>query len=152
MATPGITSDTTLRLERTLAARPDQVFAAWTSAEALKRWFGPTNDFGIVVHSLDVRVGGRYRIEMRPPDSPARIVTGTYRELSPPKRLVFTWAWETHPEEGDTLVTVDLTPQGDGTHLVLTHERFPSAEVRESHTKGWTGCLDRLVQATSGAI
>jgi uncharacterized protein YndB with AHSA1/START domain len=146
MATPGITSDTTLRLERTLAARPEQVFAAWTSAEALKRWFGPTNDFGIVVHALDVRVGGRYRIEMRPPGKAPRVVTGTYREITPSKRLVFTWTWETHPEEGDTVVTVDLTPQGSGTHLVLTHDRFPSADVRDSHTMGWAGCLDRLTE------
>jgi uncharacterized protein YndB with AHSA1/START domain len=73
-------------------------------------------------------------------------VGGVYREVVPPSRLVFTWAWEKNPERGETLVTVELFEQDGGTRLVLTHELFPSIEVRDSHKAGWCGGLDKMVK------
>jgi len=144
METSKATADVTLRLERSIAATPDQVYRAWIETEALIRWFGPGNDLATVVHTIDPRVGGGYRIEMRDSSGP-HVVAGRFLELDRPNRLVFTWKWENDPDRGDeTLVTVLLSPEGKGAHLVLLHERFASAELRDRHQKGWTGCFERL--------
>lgn len=142
-------TETTLRLTRTLQAAPKEVFRAWTEREALKSWFSPSPDFETTVHDLNVRPGGRYRVEMKSPEGEVHIVAGTYREVSPPRRLVHTWRWEgkSSLEGADTVVTLDFHARPDGgTDLVLTHENFPSATALEEHNKGWNGCLDRLTR------
>ena len=145
MAKTPVTPETTLRLERVLAAPPTAVFDAWTSAEALTQWFAPTNV--VRVPELDARTGGRYRIEMENATGARYIITGVYEDVSRPTRLVFTWTWEVKPESnenGDTRVTIELRPDGAGTRLVLTHDRLTTIESREQHQKGWIGCLDSL--------
>lgn len=146
MATPEVRPDTTLRIERTIAAPREQVFAAWTQAEALIRWFAPGDAYTCSVPVLEARVGGAYRIEMLHSGGNQHFVGGVYREVTAPSRLVFTWGWEKNPERGETLVTVELFDEGGRTRLVLTHELFPSVEVRDSHHAGWTGGLDKMVR------
>ena len=146
MATPPTGAGITLRLERSIAATPAKVFEAWTRAESIARWFAPSNDFEIVVHAIEPRVGGAYRIEMRPPAGDPNIVTGTFRELTSPSRIVFTWAWE-RPDANESLVTVTIQPDGQGSRLVLLHERFANTEERDKHNQGWEGCLARLPKA-----
>ena len=149
------TEQTTLQIKRTFRASREQVFQAWTNPEALKKWFGPTDDFTTLVAEVDLRVGGRYRIQMKAPNGEDHTVVGTYREIQAPAKLVFTWSWEAGGgcggSEGDgpleTLVTVELNEKGAETEVVLTHERFPNAESRDKHNEGWTGCLSRLGNA-----
>ena len=148
MATPQVTPDTTLRIERRLAAPPAEVFKAWTTTDALTAWFAPKPEFTVEVHELEPRLGGRFRIDMRDPGGVSHLVRGTYREFSPPARLAFTWEWEGEGEnpkkQGETLVILDFHADGGGTRLVLTHERFPNSTSRDEHGKGWNGCLDQL--------
>jgi uncharacterized protein YndB with AHSA1/START domain len=70
-------------------------------------------------------------------------VSGVYREMVPNQRLVFSWAWHKTPER-ESLVTVSLKPDGDGTLLTLTHEQFFDVLARDGHERGWTGALDKL--------
>lgn len=146
MATPDTRPETTLRIERTLAAPREKVFEAWTRPEALTRWFAP-GTMTCRVHALELRPGGAYRIEMCDAGGRPNIVGGVYREIVPPSRLVFTWAWEAGPGPGETLVTIELHDEGGRTRLVLTHERFPNAEARDKHDQGWAGCLANLASA-----
>jgi uncharacterized protein YndB with AHSA1/START domain len=81
---------------------------------------------------------------MQAPNGTIHRVTGVYREISPPRKLVFTWYWETDPSRGDTLVTVELQQSAGTTDVVLTHEWFPDEELRDRHQWGWTSCLDNL--------
>ena len=145
MATKITSDEPTLRLERTLAAPPQRVFRAWTDAAELSRWFAPTDEHKTKVVALDVRVGGRYRIEMHPPSGNVHIVVGTFREVRPPEKLVFTWAWE-GKDMGETLVTLEFRDREGSTDLILTHEFFPTQELRDEHNKGWDGCLSRLAK------
>ena len=72
-------------------------------------------------------------------------VGGTFQEVVPPEKLVFTWQWENTdgPTEGaETLVTVEFRDMGESTEVLLVHERFPSADVRDAHQQGWTSMLD----------
>ena len=114
-----MTTDTalSLRLTRLIRADREAVFRAWTEPAAMREWFCPE---GGTVESAesDLRVGGRYRIAMRMPHG-LSVATGVYRQIEPPSRLVFTWRWEEGegPKEGETVVTVELTEQGEATRL-----------------------------------
>jgi uncharacterized protein YndB with AHSA1/START domain len=130
---------TELTINRTLAAPADRVWAALTDPAALAAWFWPRR-FAPTAE-VDLRVGGRYRI-----DGPAvgMAASGEYVTVEPPHKLVFTWVWDGEP--GETLVTIELTPAGTGTELTLRHERFADDAGRDSHAQGWHDCLDRLPQ------
>jgi uncharacterized protein YndB with AHSA1/START domain len=140
LAKPSVT------LARRIKASPAKVFAAWTDAEKLIRWFGPHQTVdGSVQAELDVREGGRYRIGFKTDDGEYHQVGGVYREVVPDQRLQFTWAWHTTPER-ESLVTVTVRPDGDGTLLTLLHEQFFDQAAADGHKRGWTGTLDKLEQ------
>jgi len=132
-----------LTLTRRLQAAPDKVWRAWTDPQALMRWFAPSDEFETPTVECDLRVGGRYRIVMKAPDGELHDVRGTYREIEPNRRLVFTWAWQSTPGEEST-VTITLRADGSGTELSLQHDGLPSAESRDRHQHGWVGCVNRL--------
>jgi uncharacterized protein YndB with AHSA1/START domain len=146
MAQVHATPQTTLRLTRTFAAPREKVFRAWTDPEEVKRWFHPPG-YATPTTEIDLRVGGKYRVGMRKlPDGEIFYLSGTYREVRRPERVVYTWQWETEPELGDTLVTVEFHDRGGSTEIVLTHELFPSEKARQEHERGWSGGLDNLVK------
>ena len=138
-----------LTITRLVAAKPERVFAAWTTAEALKRWSAPS-DAMTAVAEVDLRVGGRYRIHMSSPDGREYLVTGVYREIVPPRRLVYTWFWETDSSLGEMLITVEFHARGDATEIVLVHSQLPTEQALTAHRNGWTGCLVRLEQLLAG--
>ena len=135
-----------LQIERRIAARREKVFEAWTKADQISQWFNPSIEYTTIVHAMDVRPGGVYRIEMRNPKGENHIVRGVYREVLPPQKLAFTWQWEGKNME-DTLVTLEFHAVQDGTHLILTHEFLRDPEIAKEHNKGWEACLDRLSAA-----
>jgi uncharacterized protein YndB with AHSA1/START domain len=97
---------------------------------------------------LDVRPGGRYVIEIQTPEGFLYRGSGTFREVKPPERLVFTWFWERIPEAPDehlqrseSVATVELFERGAATEMVFTHEFFESPPIRDDHQKGWDGCF-----------
>jgi uncharacterized protein YndB with AHSA1/START domain len=141
MATQTV-SKPSLTLKRRLKAPPAKVFAAWTDPEKVKGWMGP-GEIKVVSVESDARPGGRYRWVMQNPAGEIHDVSGTYREFIPNQKLVFTWAWKSTPER-ESLVTVLLTPDGDGTMLTLTHEQFFDEEARDRHQQGWTAALDKM--------
>lgn len=134
---------TSLSIVRHLRASPERVFAAWTDPKILAKWFFPNSAFEVPVAETDVKVGGRYRIVMKSPDGELHDVSGVYREIVANKRLVFSWAWASEPND-QTIVTIDLRPIGGATELTLTHDRFATETSREKHLQGWTGCLANL--------
>jgi uncharacterized protein YndB with AHSA1/START domain len=131
-----------LTLKRRFNATPQMLFSAWTDPRQLVKWFGP--DSGDVTRAeTDVRVGGRYVVEFNTEDGEHHHVSGTYREVVPNEKLVFTWQWVTMPER-QSLVNVHIKPDGDGALLTLHHEHFFDEGARDRHQMGWTGSLDKL--------
>jgi uncharacterized protein YndB with AHSA1/START domain len=146
MASSKPSTQDTLNLRRIFKAPREKIFRAWTDPEELKKWWGPEG-YTTPSAEVDLRVGGKYRLGMRKlPDGQIFYLSGIYREVRPPERLVYTWRWEAQPEHGETLVTVEFRQVGDSTEVVLTHERFPTEKARDDHNRGWTGCLDRLAK------
>ena len=137
-----MSSKPSLTIKRRLNAPPSKVYGAWTDCAKISHWFGP-EDAEILRAETDVRVGGRFRIVFRGPDGDEHDVGGVYREVVPDQKLVFTWAWRSTPER-ESLVTVALKRDGDGTLLTLLHEQFFDEAARDRHGRGWNGTLDKL--------
>jgi uncharacterized protein YndB with AHSA1/START domain len=131
-----------LTLKRRLKAPPAKVFAAFADPEKVKLWMGPGEVKAVSAES-DTRPGGRYRWLMQAPNGEQHDVSGVYREVIPNQKLVFTWAWKSTPER-ESLVTVEIKPDGDGSLLTLTHEQFFDEEARDRHQGGWNGALDKM--------
>jgi uncharacterized protein YndB with AHSA1/START domain len=126
-----------------VAARP-VVFRAFSGPDELARWWGPA---GFTVPSLDFdpRRGERYRIEMKPPDSDAFYLTGEFREVEPPARIAYTFAWEDpDPDDVETLVELSFREMGESTEIALTQGPFRTEARRELHRNGWGDSFDKL--------
>ena len=132
-----------LEVRRRFAASRDRVFAAWTSADALKRWHAPDNAVELDA-GVDFRVGGRYHVQMRGNDGSLHLVAGEYREIQPPTRIVLTWRWHTIPGATESLVTVEFLERDAETEIVLTHEGLTTDQDRDGHRHGWVGCFEKL--------
>ncbi|MEN8166150.1 MAG: SRPBCC domain-containing protein [Pseudomonadota bacterium] len=144
-----MTNNDVLEMKRVFNAPCEQVFRAWTDAEALRNWFAPTDDFSTTVLELDVRVGGRYTIEMLEPNGETHTVSGEYVLIEPPHRLAFTWHWISK-QGSQMLVTIELSETDGKTTLSLLHEQIPDVATRDAHEEGWMGCLNRLDTLMSG--
>jgi uncharacterized protein YndB with AHSA1/START domain len=130
-------------LVRRIKASPARIWAAITRPEQMLQWWGP--DAGPTLKAeADVRPGGRFSVVFRLLNGDEHNPTGVYREVVSEKKLVFTWEWPEMPER-ESLVTFLLEPFDGGVELTLIHEQLPDEEARESHEKGWSGLLDKLL-------
>jgi len=134
-----------LQLNRIIPASRERVFAAWTTPEAIKVWFGP-DSCRVFDVQVDLRVDGEYCFSLSTKDLGEIKVSGRYLEVTPPTKLIYTWRWEGNPEltVGTSLVTVKFTSAGTFTEIRLTHEQLPSIESRDDHGRGWSGTFDKL--------
>ena len=113
------------------------VFEAWTKPELFKRWWAPKSmGMSLLSCEMDVRVGGRYRLEFEPD---AMAFFGTYLEVTPHSRLVWT---NEEGGEGGPVTTVTFEEKGGKTLLVM-HELYPSKEALDA---AGTGAADAMVE------
>ena len=119
-----------LVVTRTFNAPARLVFEAWTRPEMFKRWWAPKS-MGMSLRSceLDVRVGGKYRLEF---EGDAMAFFGTYLEVTPHSRLAWT---NEEAGEGGPVTTVTFEEKGGKTLLVM-HELYPSKEALEAAGTG----------------
>ena len=142
-----------LSIRRKMPATREVVFEAWTDPQGLREWMCPGDTFAAEA-TLDLRVGGSYRIVMK---SKTRdyVHTGVYQVVEPPSKRVFTWTRE--EDDAPTLVTVEFVAHGDESELVLTHERFHDAEVMKRYQGGWGQIAEKFAaylakQISSSAV
>jgi uncharacterized protein YndB with AHSA1/START domain len=133
-----------LNLVRSYPVAPEKVWRAWTDAQALKKWWGPGPGDPVAVAELDVRVGGRFRIVFGGAKGTDHEVQGTYKEVVPNRKLVFTWTWPKTTPERESLVTIVFKASADGTELDFRHEQLFDEKVRDDHKRGWSGSLEKL--------
>jgi uncharacterized protein YndB with AHSA1/START domain len=141
----GETTGATVQIRRRVRASTEEVFDLWTKPDLMARWMSPYPGAVDCKASCDLRPGGAFSLVMTSAES-NREVTGTYVQIDRPRKLVFTWIGPL-TNHVNTLVTVELTPHGDETDLVLTHERLPTSAIVEGHTRGWGHILDHLADA-----
>lgn len=136
---------TSLDITRFINAPRQRVYRAWTDPAQLKQWWGPKR-MRTKTLDFDPRVGGTYRWTLINEEGEEMTVFGSYRELNPNKKIVFTWKWDDDDDwkSFNSIVTIELSDSNDGTELKLTHEQLPSEASRDRHSEGWTVVLDRL--------
>lgn len=135
-----------LKIERVIDAPREKVFAAWTKPEHIGQWWLPPG-FTDAKIDMDLRVGGEFRFAMTPPEGERFAAVGSFREVDPPSRLVYSWNW-TMPgmeEAPETLVSVRFDEKDGKTHFVLEHSGFPDAEQTAKHEEGWNRCVDAMI-------
>ena len=119
-----------------IAARPETIFPYLTDPVKFIRWMGTSA-------TLDARAGGAFDVQVTP-DAHA---LGSFVEVSPPDRVVFTFGWEGENPVPPGSSTVEITLQretADFTLVRLVHRGIADAQQRAQHTQGWTHFLERL--------
>ena len=126
------------------------MFAAFTEKGLIQGWFGP-EPMTVPHCEVDATVGGKYRIEMHSSAGAVHIVTGEFKEIVAPKRLVFTWGWLNQAGRSpETIVILTFTPRDGGTDLTLEQAGFATDEFRTSHSGGWTSSWNALDAMLAG--
>ena len=137
-----------MEIRRIVKAPRERVYKAWTTADDLRRWWGP-GEFTTPEAEVDARPGGSYLLVMQPPAGDPMRLVGTYKEVQPPERLVYTWRWDTDWSDGhESLVTVEFIDKGDVTEVILNHDHF-GPEGEDPYRDGWEGGLDKLETAVA---
>jgi len=125
--------DRELIVTRKFNASPSAVFRAWSQPELFQRWWVPKSVSGVSLVSceMDVRTGGKYRLEFSAGGSETMAFYGKYLEVVPNARIV----WTNDEGEEGAITTVTFEDQGGATVLTF-HEIYPSAEALEEALQG----------------
>lgn len=133
-----------LELKCVVEAPPERVFSALTEPMSLKRWWGPAG-FTTPEVEVDLRVGGRYRFGMQPPDGELFHLAGEFLDIEQPSRLVYTFRWEEpDPDDRETVVTLSLGADGDTTEVSLSQGDFATEARLALHRDGWMDSFEKL--------
>jgi uncharacterized protein YndB with AHSA1/START domain len=127
VTTPG---DRTIVMSRRFTAPRPLVFDAWTRPELLRRWYG-AKGWTLVECEVDLRVDGAWRFVTERSDGARMVQRGVYREVDPPRRLVYTELFDDQSYPGVTLVTHDFVAEEPRATTVTSTIRYPSPEARD---------------------
>ena len=120
----------TIRIVRDFDAPPDRVYRAWTDPELVVRWMGP-NSTEMKIDSWEAETGGKYRYTMLQDGEEVAAFFGSFHEVRPSERLVWTFTWEGMPD-GVSLETMTFTDLGDGRTRVTSLSVVDSFEGRDA--------------------
>jgi uncharacterized protein YndB with AHSA1/START domain len=138
-----------LTITRVFDAPRALVWRAWTDPQQLMKWWGPEHHPAVHM-AMDVRPGGAWRNYLRAVETGKDLWHhGTFREVVPMERLVFTFVWEEEGERGmENIVTITFADEGKETRkktrMTLHQTPFHSVAERDGHGEGWTSSLGRL--------
>lgn len=135
-----------LVITRLFDAPRELVYRVWTDPEHLKRWQGAPQGMTVTMDHADLRAGGTYRLCMHGADGTDHWLQGTYREVRPNERLVFTHCWtDALGNPGpETVVTITFADRSGKTELTLRQTGFTSDGARDGHRDGWNSTFDRM--------
>lgn len=131
-------------LHRIFAAPPEKVFKAFTDADAMSSWLPP---YGFIcrVHSMDFRVGGKYKMSFTNfTTGNSHAFGGEYVEIKPNEFLKYTDQFDDPNLPGPMITTIQFRQVICGTELIATQEGIPDAIPAELCYLGWQESLDKL--------
>lgn len=136
-------------LVRRLASPAHAVYAAWTQPRLLARWLAGGADTVTSV-TVDLRTGGRFRVEGVNGDGKPYAYSGTYLDLAESRRIALSWIYDGPVpalRTGSSVVIAEMRPlAADLTELTLTHEKLSARDTGELYRIGWSECLCNLEQ------
>ncbi|HVY20826.1 MAG TPA: SRPBCC domain-containing protein [Bauldia sp.] len=142
--------DATLVVTRQFNAPPARVFDAWMNHDEFQSWIG-IEGVHCEVPEFDARVGGRYRINLQLSTGEIAPVTGEFRKIDAPRRIVLTWNWNNDPKRR-TVITLTFAPREGGTEMTLRQEGVESPEDRNNHGRGWNSTFNKLAAHLNGTL
>ena len=141
----------TIKLHRVFKAAPERVYRAFLDPDAMAKWL-PPHGFTGKVHSIDARVGGRYKMSFRNHSTgSSHSFGGEYLELGPNERIVHTDAFDDGPP-GTMKTTITLKKVMVGTEVKIVQEGVPDAIPAEACYLGWGESLQLLQQLVEPEI
>jgi uncharacterized protein YndB with AHSA1/START domain len=147
----------TFVIERTYAATPARVFAAFASRAAKASWFQGPAEWGPSEHELDFKVGGRERVRGGPKGGPIHSFDARFQDIVPDQRIIS--SYDMHLDDkriSVSLATVELKPAGAGTRLIYTEQGafldgYDDAGSREHGTRALLDNLDAALRRESAS-
>jgi len=135
----------TVRMHRVIKAPPERVYKAFTDADALAKWL-PPDGYTCMVHQLDAKVGGGFRMSFTNfATGQAIAFGGEFLEMEPPGKLRYSDRFDDPGLPGEIMVTVLLRPVSCGTDLTVTQENLPEAIPLEHCYLGWQDSMRQLI-------
>lgn len=142
----------TVRLHRVLATRPEKVYRAFVEPDAIASWLPPFG-FLCTVHDLEAREGGKHRMSFRNfTTGNSHSFGGTYLELVPGEKLVYTDSFDDPSMPGEMKVTVTLKGVSVGTELSIEQQGIPEMIPPEACYLGWQESLRKLAKLVEPEI
>jgi uncharacterized protein YndB with AHSA1/START domain len=142
----------TVRLHRIIAAKPEKIYRAFLEPDAVASWIPPFG-FLCTVHELDAKVGGAHRMSFRNFTTGDRhSFGGTYEELVPNERLVYTDKFDNPNLAGEMKVTVILKAVSVGTEVNIEQDGIPDVIPTEACYLGWQNSLHKLEKLVTPEI
>ena len=145
-------STNTIRLHRVLRATPERVYRAFIDPDAMAKWL-PPNGFTGKVHHMDAKVGGSYKMSFTNfTTGKSHSFGGTYRELVPNQRLVYTDKFDDPNLPGEMITTVTIKKVSVGTEITCVQEGVPAMIPAEACYLGWQESLMLLAKLVEPEI
>jgi uncharacterized protein YndB with AHSA1/START domain len=142
----------TVRLHRVLRAKPERIYRAFTTADAMAKWLPPYG-FTCKVHHLEAKVGGTHKMSFTNFTSGnSHSFGGEYLELEPSKKIRYTDRFDDPNLPGEMQVTVTLKAVSCGTELNVVQEGVPEAIPVEMCYLGWQESLEQLAKLVEPEI
>lgn len=142
----------TVRFHRVLRAKPERVYRAFLNPAGIAKWLPPYG-FTCTVHELNATVGGTHRMSFTNFTTGNRhSFGGTYLELVPGERIVYTDKFDDPNLTGGMQTTVTLRAVSVGTELTIVQEGIPEVIPPEMCTLGWQESLEQLAKLVEPEI
>ncbi|MBB5017997.1 uncharacterized protein YndB with AHSA1/START domain [Chitinivorax tropicus] len=142
----------TITLHRVIKAKPEKIYRAFLDAAAMVKWL-PPHGFTGVVHELDARVGGHYRMSFTNfSTGQSHSFGGQYLALVPNEYICNTDRFDDPNLPGEMRTTVKLTEVFCGTELQITQEGIPESIPPQACYLGWQESLNLLVQLVEANV
>jgi uncharacterized protein YndB with AHSA1/START domain len=142
----------TIRLHRVIATQPGKLYRAFVEPDAVASWLPPFG-FTCTVHELDAKVGGRHRMSFRNfTTGKSHGFGGTYLELAPGERIVYTDSFDDPNLPGEMKVTVNLKAVSVGTEIHIEQQGVPDVIPAEACYLGWQESLRKLAKLVEPEI
>ena len=143
-------TDREIVMTRTFDAPRELVFEAWTRPDLVKRWLYGPEEWKLAVCDIDLKVGGALRFVWRHTDGRTMGMSGVYREIAPPERLVFTELFDEDWTGGETVVTMVFTERAGKTTMTQTvlysSRAARDAVLKSGMERGMVQSYDRLAE------
>jgi len=142
----------TIRLHRVLSTTPEKLYRAFLEADALAKWL-PPDGFLCTVHSMDAKQGGSFRMSFRNfTTGGSHAFGGTYVELIPNQKIVYTDVFDDPNLPGEMRVTIEIKPVSVGTDVSIVQDGVPDLIPAEACYLGWQQSLANLARVVEPDI